>query len=80
MKNGSESATNGGSGTVVELTGMDFLTLELDCTQCDWRGEVGDMYVRTVTEPKATKFICPKCDTQLARHTGPIPDEVWTLE
>lgn len=80
MKNGSESATSGESGPLVDLTGLDFLTLELECTQCDWRGEAGDMPLRADAQPEVTLFTCPECATKLARHTGPFPDEAWALD
>jgi len=65
------------SEPLAKLVGINFLAVTLDCSKCEWRGEVGDMRVFVVHEPAATEFGCPICQSKLARHDGQLPDELW---
>jgi hypothetical protein len=67
---------NGQHKGIVELSGLQILSLELGCTRCAWRGEVGDMRV-AIADTASTVFACPTCLKHLARYPGPLPDEVW---
>jgi len=81
MSTQSDSIFNGAngqsSGQLIQLSGVNFRGVEINCAHCDWQGTAGQLRVPNPSAlEKAVEYACPGCATIIASHPGLSTDEV----